>query len=383
MAEKLYKVKGDNDILKKDIENGLSNPPPLNEINKKIYDYLVLKNLNPYTLPRASNFKDNCIECQGFLCPNDCKIDSFNACVLPAVKNYNSKIITDSEVVNISAKGDKINSIKLINNGKIIKLNANIFVLAAGAIYTPHLLLKSKNIKFPNGISNSSGQVGKNLMRHLIDIYLVKTNKKINSTGFMKEIAFNDLYNYKTGRLGTVQSFGRPPDKSILTDTLLKKLSTYTKVSEKFFVLFKPIISELISSYFSKKVLFNSILEDLPYIENSVGYNAETDLPSINYKLFPYEKKIIKESRKEIKRIFSDIGVKVIKQAEDNKRLAHVCGTCRAGNDPAISVVNSNCRSHDIKNLYISDASFFPTSGGTNPALTIAANALRISDKIA
>ena len=68
--------------------------------------------------------------------------------------------------------------------------------------------------------------------------------------------------------------------------------------------------------------------------------------------------------------------------AEDNKRLAHVCGTCRSGNDPKKSVVDVNCKSHDIKNLYISDASIFPTSGGTNLTLTIIANSLRVADYI-
>ena len=108
---------------------------------------------------------------------------------------------------------------------------------------------------------------------------------------------------------------------------------------------------------------------------------SKTNIPVINFKLNPYEKNIIKVSRTLIKDIFKDVGVTIVKQAEDNKRLAHVCGTCRSGNDPEKSVVDANCKSHDIDNLYISDASIFPTSGGTNPALTIAANALRISEK--
>ena len=109
---------------------------------------------------------------------------------------------------------------------------------------------------------------------------------------------------------------------------------------------------------------------------------SKTNIPVINFKLNPYEKNIIKVSRTLIKDIFKDVGVTIVKQAEDNKRLAHVCGTCRSGNGPEKSVVDANCKSHDIDNLYISDASIFPTSGGTNPALTIAANALRISEKI-
>ena len=120
----------------------------------------------------------------------------------------------------------------------------------------------------------------------------------------------------------------------------------------------------------------------MPYKVNRITIDSETQLPRIEYNLFSYEKKLIESSRNEIKKIFKELGVKLIKQAEDNKRLAHVCGTCRSGNNPKTSVVNKNCRSHEIKNLYITDSSIFPTSGSTNPALTIAANALRISDKL-
>ena len=70
----------------------------------------------------------------------------------------------------------------------------------------------------------------------------------------------------------------------------------------------------------------------------------------------------------------------LIKQAENNQRIAHVCGTCRFGDDPASSVLDRNNRAHGVANLYVVDASFFPSSGGTNPALTIAANALRVAE---
>ena len=72
-----------------------------------------------------------------------------------------------------------------------------------------------------------------------------------------------------------------------------------------------------------------------------------------------------------------------IKQAENNERLAHACGTCRMGTDPAVSVVDADCRAHGIDNLYLADGSVFPTSGAANPALTIAANALRVAEGIA
>ena len=72
----------------------------------------------------------------------------------------------------------------------------------------------------------------------------------------------------------------------------------------------------------------------------------------------------------------------LIKQAENNARIAHACGTCRFGTDPYTSVLDASNRAHDMDNLYVLDASFFPSSGGTNPALTLAANALRVADII-
>jgi len=141
-------------------------------------------------------------------------------------------------------------------------------------------------------------------------------------------------------------------------------------------------ISKVLDWYFSNKIAMNSIIEDLPYRENKIEFDRKAEMPKLSYKLFPYELKQIKKSRKAITNILSPYSFTLIKQAESNKRLAHVCGTCRMGTNPKISVVNENCQSHEFDNLYISDSSVFPTSGGTNPALTIIANALRIADKI-
>ena len=73
---------------------------------------------------------------------------------------------------------------------------------------------------------------------------------------------------------------------------------------------------------------------------------------------------------------------RLVKQAENNQRIAHACGTCRFGADPTTSVLDPDNRCHDLDNLYVVDASFFPTSGSTNPSLTIAANALRVADRM-
>jgi choline dehydrogenase-like flavoprotein len=72
-----------------------------------------------------------------------------------------------------------------------------------------------------------------------------------------------------------------------------------------------------------------------------------------------------------------------IGEADNNQRIAHACGTCRFGDDPRTSVLDRSCRAHGLENLYVVDSSFFPTSGGTNPSLTIAANALRVAEMLA
>ena len=129
---------------------------------------------------------------------------------MPAIKNYNAEIITNAEVLSLETRKNVISNVVVSQNGEIYKIYGENVVLAAGAIYSPYLLLKSKSKEFPNGLSNSSGLVGKNLMRHLIDLYIVNSKYKIPKVGFMKEIAFNDLYNHIKGRIGTVQSFEGP-----------------------------------------------------------------------------------------------------------------------------------------------------------------------------
>jgi choline dehydrogenase-like flavoprotein len=93
----------------------------------------------------------------------------------------------------------------------------------------------------------------------------------------------------------------------------------------------------------------------------------------------PHEKARIEAFRGLMKQALKPYSFSVVKQAANNQRIAHVCGTCRFGTDPADSVLDANNRAHGLANLYVVDASFFPSSGGTNPSLTIAANALRVA----
>ena len=123
-------------------------------------------------------------------------------------------------------------------------------------------------------------------------------------------------------------------------------------------------------------------MEDLPYPENRIAPADTGDGLVLEYHLCPQERVRIEAWRRRLATILKPYRFLRIKQAENNERIAHACGTCRFGSDPRTSVLDPNNKAHGISNLHVVDGSFFPSSGGINPALTIAANALRVADRI-
>jgi choline dehydrogenase-like flavoprotein len=126
-------------------------------------------------------------------------------------------------------------------------------------------------------------------------------------------------------------------------------------------------------------------LEDAPYADNRVTLASDADRTAavdITYRLRPYEMARMATFSAAIFQHLKPLRVRRIAQAANNERIAHACGTCRFGTSPRDSVLDANNRAHGIANLYVVDASFFPSSGGTNPGLTIAANALRVASTL-
>jgi choline dehydrogenase-like flavoprotein len=105
-------------------------------------------------------------------------------------------------------------------------------------------------------------------------------------------------------------------------------------------------------------------------------------LLSFTYSISDFDKARLRAFRRKIQTLLKPYRVRRIGQATNNRVLAHACGTCRFGTDPNSSVLDASNKAHGLANLYVVDASFFPSSGGTNPALTIAANALRVGDHL-
>ena len=372
-AEQLYGVKYT-------AQDSQKMPAHISMANQAAWQQLKQNGCHPYLLPTATDNMAGCKDnCQSFLCARHCKNDSEKCALQPAIEDYQAELIDDCEVLELISRQGKITQVRCRQGEQIIHLSADRFILAAGALATPALLLKSSNL------ANSSGLVGKYLMRHYVDLLAVKikSDKKAVPVQFQsqKQIGFNDLYLLEQGKFGTVQSFGSMPPVEVVIEELSESMPVGLNQAVRWGMkAIFPLMKVFYQRYFSDKLIFASIVEDLPSINNYVTFN--NGQIELNYNVGAEEKQRIKILRQEVVKAFRPLPVSIMKQAENNHRLAHACGTCRFGNDPELSVLDRFNRAHDVQNLYIVDASFFPTSGGINPSLTIAANALRVADSI-
>ena len=302
---------------------------------------------------------------------------------MPALSEYGAELIDECRVVRIEADSVHAKTLVCQKNGEDIRINAKLIILAAGALETPSILLRSTSKDWPNGLANQSGLVGRCLMRHYIDLYLITPKNKKGLNSGLKEIAFNDFYIKGNEKLGTVQSFGLLPPPKVITATIEYDLRHGPMPwIAHLFRLGKPFVNAFLSYKFRNSLILASIMEDLPYTSNRVHpKKADTSL-ILEYHISDFDSDRIRRFRQLLSKCLKPFNPMRIEQAENNERIAHVCGSCRFGTDPKTSVLNHINKAHDLENLYIIDSSFFPTSGGTNPALTIAANALRVAQAI-
>ncbi len=362
-AEKLYRVRSQNTQSKANLE---------------IEDSLAEKKIKTYSLARAQSYF-RCKGCQGFVCTCQAKMDSEKACLNQAISVYHAELLTDCEVVRIEANAVNVTGLVVNFKNQELRLTAQNYVLAGGALATPALLLKSKNEYWPNGLANSSDQVGRNLMRHLIDIYGLYTKNKPESHLDLKEFGARDFYTdpfEKRGK-GLIQSFGRLPHESVIINEIQEKIQN--RFVKAIFQIFAPALAFVLRKMNQRLTFVATILEDSPSSENRVTLNSQGKI-NIAYRVSSEDAKNLVSFRKNLKFIFADFFQFKLLQAHENDRIAHACGTCRMGKDRHTSVVHTDGHTHDIENLLIVDASVFPTSSSANPSLTIAANALRVAD---
>jgi choline dehydrogenase-like flavoprotein len=279
-----------------------------------------------------------------------------------------------------------VSGVRVQWRGQLHTLRAPLVVLAAGALQTPLILLRSESPD-GRGLGNGSDQVGRHLMRHFVDLMQFKPARR-DEIGFdnrRKEIAFSDFYADSGERLGTVQSFGRLPPPAMLFGSLVDDVrASPLSPLASLLPLARPFIRSVLEGIEGGHLTLASIVEDLPYPDHRVTPDG-VDVTSarMHYTMKPEALRRVQLMRTRLKDALRGRPFKLLPQAANNQRVAHACGTCRFGDDPRSSVLDRDNRVHDVDNLFVVDSSFFPSSGGTNPSLTIAANALRVGERIA
>ncbi|BDD04212.1 GMC family oxidoreductase [Aureibacter tunicatorum] len=382
-AEKLYNVHGLQGIDASEPRIKKYHYPPVQHETRiqEVHDKLKDKGLNPFYIPlgvklnEENELESQCIKCNtcdGFPCLIHAKADSDINCVRPSLKKDNITLITEAKVTKLhtTTSGDTINKVEFTKDGEIQFAEAKIVVVSCGAINSAVLLLNSANEKHPNGLANSSDLVGRNFMKHNNGAILGLSDKP-NPTSFQKTLAVNDFYwgdkDYKYP-MGHVQLLGKV-DKDMLGADAPS---------------FAPgFVLEQMATHSIDWWLTN---EDLPDLENRVfTKNGKIHLvyKDNNQKSF---QKLMDKWTKILKSI--DCANYIVPHSLYFKKkiplqaVGHQCGTMRFGEDPKESVLDVNCKAHDLTNLYVVDGSFFPSSGAVNPSLTIIANALRVAKHI-
>lgn len=333
----------------------------------EVADALTARGLNPRKLPLALDLGGGgaclrCDTCDSFRCPLDAKWDAETACIAPALTSGRLRLMTGAEVVRLEtdSRGERVLAAIVRRDGETLKVRGRNFILAAGAINSAALLLRSA----PGGLANSSGLVGRNLMFHNNLALLALDPSRPRHAVFPKSITLFDYYFGEPGRsggypLGNLQMMGT------LTPEILRAV--------------QPLLPRALAAWIHRhSVNWWLIAEDLPLAENRVEVHPDGRI-AIHYR---------RTNDRALRRLLTlwkeqlrAIGFRwFVPRHSTIHAVGHQCGTLRWGADPRTSVVAPDGRAHDLENLYVADASLFPSSAAVNPSLTIYAAALRIAD---
>ncbi|MGH7289991.1 MAG: GMC oxidoreductase, partial [Myxococcota bacterium] len=381
-AELLFRVRGSADPLRPDTGGNLREPPPLSPRDQDLHDVLSRAGLHPYRVHVGCEFVDGCEECGGTLCPRECKNDAGRICLVPALEQFGAKLLPECEVSRIVADDASVKELRCTWRGSPLSLSAKIVVLAAGAFMTPILLLNSADETRPAGLANRSGMVGRNLMLHSGDFMAVRSARSLSSVGPKKSLALNDFYFCEGQKLGTIQSVGVSISRANVLEFLHSLFDRERRWWMRLTRPLLPLIAFVGARLFANSAVICPIVEDLPYADNRVLPDPSSHSGMRFEYRYPEE---LRRRNQLLRRKLTEVLGRwrlAVLTGENNLNFGHACGTCRFGDDPQQSVLDRNNRAHDLDNLYVVDASFFPSSGGTNPSLTIAANALRAADVI-
>ena len=328
--------------------------------------------LHPSPLPLGllrPGESDGCIlcnTCNSFACKLHAKSEADVVCIRPALRHPNVTLWTNACARRLitNAAGTRVVAVEVERNGENVRVEAPLVIVAAGAINSAALLLRSRNDRHPAGLANSSGLVGKRYMAHLATMMQGFHPFRKNSTVFQKTVAVNDFYlaGARTKYpLGAIQSQGRT--HGVMAQTV---------------VPWVPVGAY--DWWVSRGVDWLVMSEDLPTASNRVTVD---DRGRIHLHYTPNNLRAHRRLVRETKRILRRLGLLiVVTHSHGARNTTHQCGTLVFGTDSRTSVLDTFCRTHDVENLFVVDASFFPSSAAVNPGLTIAAQALRVADHI-
>jgi choline dehydrogenase-like flavoprotein len=368
-AEQLYHVHGEPGSDPTEPERGKFPyaPVPHSAGMAAIVDQLRALGLHPSPLPLG--IRDGCIlcnTCNSFACKVHAKSEAEVCCVRPALQRPNVVLWTNARARRLvtDAAGTRIAAVEIERGGETIRVETSLVVVSCGAVNSAALLLGSANDKHPNGLANSSGLVGCRYMAHLATMMQGFHPFRKNVTVFQKTVAINDFYLRGPDTrypLGQIQSQGRT--HGVMAQTVVPQV---------------PL--SLYDWWVERGVDWLAMSEDLPDPGNRVVVNREGRIQLI------YQPNNVRAHRllvKETRRILYKLGFWIVmSHSHGSRNTTHQCGTVVFGKDPRHSVLDTYCRAHDVENLFVVDASFFPSSAAVNPALTIAAQALRVADHI-
>ena len=384
-AEQMYEVHGNRgeDPTEPEELSPFPHPAVSHEPRiQELHDDLVKLGHKPFHVPLGVMLNEGdrhasrcirCSTCDGYPCLIEAKADAQVCGVDPALGFENVALMTNAYVSRLKTdpSGKVVTGVVVEQSGQTVSLSAEIVVVSCGAVNSAALLLRSASDKHPNGLANGSDMVGRHYMAHNNSTILA-ISKTPNPTVFQKTIALNDFYHRAEDweyPLGHISMIGKT-DADVLRGGAPK---------------FAPHLAlEVLAAH---SIDFWLTSEDLPDPENRVVVRGDG---RIELRYTPNNTEGHDRLQAKLKSLLKDVGIEDHTIHNDiylGKHIpvagvAHQNGTIRFGSDPATSVLDTNCKAHEIDNLYVVDSSFFVSSSAVNPALTVIANALRVGDHL-
>ncbi len=393
-AEALYHVHGQRgeDPNEPWSSSPYAYPPVQHEPRiQQLNEVLKGQGLHPFHLPLGIKLDQNpdgsattyspCIRCDafdGFPCAINAKADAQVICVDPTRSAHpNFTLLTGAYVTRLEtdAAGRSVSRVHVIRDNQFEQYSADVVVVACGALSSSLLLLRSLSDAHPKGLANGSDQVGRNYIRHNMSVVMALL-KEPNHTVFQKTLAVSDYYfdapdwEYP---LGLIQMCATSHGEQIRGEAPMQSVMPYLPEWP-----FEKMAEHSLDFWLQS--------EDLPRPENRIRYDGDRVVLDIH----EGNEEAAKRLRAKLEAMvvpmgawphLIDRGLYLGKNIPINGT-AHQAGTCRFGTDPKTSVLDLDCKAHELDNLYVTDASFFPSIGAVNPTLTIIANALRVADRI-